>query len=425
MVCANRDEVVKGCRLFLFIRKVGMGKSDTKTLSEFVADVVEKNSAERSRLSAILHEIQREYNYLPEQALRDIATLMEIPITDIYGVATFYTSFSLVPKGLHIVTVCMGTACHVRNSRGILDEICRFLEIRPGESTEDMAFSLETVNCLGACAMGPIMVVDGKYYGEMTATKVGRILKKYQREEAAAPTVAKRFASGAELESHRESVKQTRYSDAASVYVCSGTGCQASSGLDVLEAMRLELKSHGLDDKVLLRGTGCHGFCERGPLVVVGPENILYQKVTPEDVGEVVAETVKNGRAVERLLYEDPASGRKFEHKEEVPFYAKQKRLILGPNGVLDPAEIDDYIACGGYAALAKALFEMDPEGIIDEVGGGAAEASRPRTSGSLAARRAASTASSTCSATRTKVTPGLSWTAASSRGTRTVSSRG
>jgi len=154
-----------------------MGISDTKTLAEFVADVVEQNGAERSKLAAILHEVQREYNYLPEQALRDIAVLMEIPMTDVYGVATFYTSFSLVPKGRHIVTVCMGTACHVRNSRGILDEICRFLGISPGETTEDMAFSLETVNCLGACAMGPIMVVDGKYFGEMTGTRVGRILK--------------------------------------------------------------------------------------------------------------------------------------------------------------------------------------------------------------------------------------------------------
>jgi len=345
-----------------------MGISDTKTLAEFVADVVEQNGAERSKLAAILHEVQREYNYLPEQALRDIAVLMEIPMTDVYGVATFYTSFSLVPKGRHIVTVCMGTACHVRNSRGILDEICRFLGISPGETTEDMAFSLETVNCLGACAMGPIMVVDGKYFGEMTGTRVGRILKKYQKDEVAEVPEAKRLTSSSELDEYREAIKPQRYAGTTSVCVCAGTGCQASGGADVLEAMRLELKSVGLEDKVMLRGTGCHGFCERGPLVVVGPDNILYQKVTPEDVPAVVSETVMNGRVVDSLVYEDPVTGKKFEHKDDVPFYAKQKRQILGPNGMLDPYEIDDYIASGGYAALSRALYDMEPEGIIEEV---------------------------------------------------------
>jgi NADH-quinone oxidoreductase subunit F len=345
-----------------------MGISETKTLSEYVAGLVEVHGAERSRLSAILHELQKEYNYLPEQALRDISEHMGIPITDIYGVATFYTSFSLVPKGRHIVTVCMGTACHVRNSRAILDEICRFLEIGPGETTGDMAFSLETVNCLGACAMGPIMVVDGKYHGEMTGAKVPRILKKYQKEEIPVEVESGRFESPDELRAHRDAVVPVRYSDEASVFVCAGTGCQASGSLEVVEALNQELRVNGLKEKVMLRGTGCHGFCERGPLVIVGPDNIFYQKVAPEDVEEIVSETVINGRVVERLLYEDAATGQKVVRKEEVPFYAKQMRQILGPNGELDPFEIDDYIARGGYSAIEKALFEMEPEQIIDEV---------------------------------------------------------
>jgi NADH:ubiquinone oxidoreductase subunit F (NADH-binding)/NADH:ubiquinone oxidoreductase subunit E/NAD-dependent dihydropyrimidine dehydrogenase PreA subunit len=345
-----------------------MGGTDTKTLAEFVAGLVESYEGERSKLSAILHEIQKEYNYLPEQALRDVSTLMEVPMTDVYGVATFYTSFSLVPKGKHIVTVCMGTACHVRNSRGILDEICRFLKIGSGETTEDSSFSLETVNCLGACALGPIMVVDGKYHGGMTAAKVKRILKKYQKDEAFEEVPAGRLGSVEELQAYRQAASVARYTGKTSVCVCAGTGCQASSSLDVLEAMRVELKGHGLEGDVVLRGTGCHGFCERGPLVVIGDDNIFYQKVKPEDVAEIVSETVVNGRAVERLLYQDPATGARVTSKEEVPFYAKQNRQILGPNGALDPYEVDDYIARGGYAALAKALFEMQPEGIIEEV---------------------------------------------------------
>jgi NADH:ubiquinone oxidoreductase subunit F (NADH-binding)/NADH:ubiquinone oxidoreductase subunit E/NAD-dependent dihydropyrimidine dehydrogenase PreA subunit len=345
-----------------------MAGTDTKTLSQFVAGLVDECGVDRSKLSGVLHAVQKEYNYLPEQALRDISLLMEIPITDIYAVATFYTSFSLEPKGNHIVTVCTGTACHVRNSRGILDEICRFLGIAPGETSEDMAFSLETVNCLGACAMGPIMVVDGKYYGEMTSSKVPRILKIYQKDAVAEKPESKKIDSPTELDSYREAVSKERYTGGTSVFTCAGTGCQASGGLDVLQALKLELKSHELGEKVMLRGTGCHGFCERGPLVVIGPDNIFYQKVTAGDVPEIVAETVLNGRIIERLLYKDPGTGKSVTHKDEVPFYAKQMRQILGPNGELDPREIDDYIARGGYSALSKAIFAMEPEGIIDEV---------------------------------------------------------
>ena len=145
--------------------------------------VVEKYGAERSHLIRILHDVQREYNYLPEKALRNIAAMMDISLVDVYGVATFFRSFSLEPKGKHMVTCCMGTACHVRNSGGVLDEAKRHLGIEPGETTEDMLFSLETVNCLGACALGPIVVVDDKYHGEMTPAKVKKVLKKVAEEE--------------------------------------------------------------------------------------------------------------------------------------------------------------------------------------------------------------------------------------------------
>jgi NADH:ubiquinone oxidoreductase subunit E len=145
--------------------------------------VVEKYNCERSYLIQILHEVQREYKYLPEKALRNIASMMDISLVDVYGMATFFKSFSLEPKGKHLVTCCMGTACHVRNSTGALEEAKRFLGIDAGETTEDMLFSLETVNCLGACAMGPIVVVDDKYHGEMTPAKVKKVLRDVEKEE--------------------------------------------------------------------------------------------------------------------------------------------------------------------------------------------------------------------------------------------------
>lgn len=145
--------------------------------------VVEKYGAERSQLIRILHEVQKEYRYLPEKALRNIASLMDISLVDVYGVATFFRSFSLQPKGKHLVTCCMGTACHVRNSSLIVDEISRVLGISPGETTDDMLFSLETVNCLGACALGPVVIIDGKYHGEMTPSKIRKALGKVLEEE--------------------------------------------------------------------------------------------------------------------------------------------------------------------------------------------------------------------------------------------------
>jgi NADH:ubiquinone oxidoreductase subunit E len=167
---------------FCFSAKGRVKRQMKKELSPEVI-AVEKYGVDRTYLIPILHEVQREYRYLPEKALRNIAAMLDISLVDVYGVATYFRSFSLEPKGKHVVTCCMGTACHVRNSGGVLDEAKRHLRIDAGETTEDMLFSLETVNCLGACAMGPIVVVDGEYHGEMTPSKVKKALKKVAEEE--------------------------------------------------------------------------------------------------------------------------------------------------------------------------------------------------------------------------------------------------
>jgi NADH-quinone oxidoreductase subunit E len=134
-------------------------------------------------LIPILQDIQEKYNYLPEESLRDVANKLHIPLRDVYGVATFYRSFSLTPKGNHVFTVCVGTACHVRGGARLAKTISRELGINPGETSQDMEFSLETVNCLGCCAIGPIVVADGEYHGEMTHQKVLDLLKKYRGEK--------------------------------------------------------------------------------------------------------------------------------------------------------------------------------------------------------------------------------------------------
>lgn len=145
-----------------------------------VQDIIKSYGGSLDSLTSILHDIQSEYNYLPEDALRQVAKDLGLPIIQVYGVGTFFKAFSLKPRGKHQCNVCLGTACHVRGAPAVLEEMERQLGIKRGETTEDMQFTLENVNCLGACALGPIVVVDGKYYGQMNTGKVNKTLAKHK-----------------------------------------------------------------------------------------------------------------------------------------------------------------------------------------------------------------------------------------------------
>jgi len=145
-----------------------------------VDEILDRYKRKGSALIGILQDIQAEYNYLPKEALLHIKENLRIPLTEIYGIASFYKSFSLKERGRHIVNVCLGTACHVRGAVRLLEEIERNLGIESGQTTEDSLFTLETVNCLGACALGPLIVVDDEYYGKMTPGKVEKVLKNYR-----------------------------------------------------------------------------------------------------------------------------------------------------------------------------------------------------------------------------------------------------
>jgi NADH:ubiquinone oxidoreductase subunit F (NADH-binding)/(2Fe-2S) ferredoxin/NAD-dependent dihydropyrimidine dehydrogenase PreA subunit len=171
-----------------------------------------------------------------------------------------------------------------------------------------------------------------------------------------------------DLEALREEIRSGRDPDARTIAVCCGTGCLACGARAVVDAFQAELESRGLTSAVRLLSTGCHGFCERGPLVVVRPSGVLYQRVKPKDVAEIVEVSVESDGIVERLLYVDPVTGEKITREEDVPFYKHQRRLVLESNGIIDPTSIEDYIAVGGYAALAKALGSMTPEDVVASV---------------------------------------------------------
>ena len=151
--------------------------------TERIKSLIAKYNNQKHALISILQDIQAEYHYLPKEALEIASKTLNIPLIDIIGVATFYRSFSLKPKGKHQIVVCMGTACHVRGAPKILEEFERKLNIPCGETTPDGEFSLESVACLGCCAIGPVVVVDGNYPAQTTIRKIDSILKKYQKKE--------------------------------------------------------------------------------------------------------------------------------------------------------------------------------------------------------------------------------------------------
>jgi len=152
------------------------------------------------------------------------------------------------------------------------------------------------------------------------------------------------------------------------VLVCQGTGCISGGGEQILSSLEEEVAQLNLGDSIQIKRTGCHGFCQRGSLVVIEPEGIFYTRVQPDDAPEIAQSLLPRGKPIERLFYHDPVTDKPIPYYDDIPFYNKQQRTVLRNCGNIDPEDIDDYLAVGGYQALHKALFEMTPEQIIDEV---------------------------------------------------------
>jgi len=178
-----------------------------------------------------------------------------------------------------------------------------------------------------------------------------------------------RFDNREALDTYREELKtQSQQSQKRLISLCAGSGCGAYGTADVHKALEAEVKEQGLADEIEIRLTGCHGFCEKGPIMVIHPEEIFYSQINASHVKEIVEKTLKQGELIKKLLFKDPASKKKITHEKEIPFYKLQKRIIFGNNGLIDPTNLDHYLMVGGYAPLAKALFDLDPETIVNQV---------------------------------------------------------
>ncbi len=177
-----------------------------------------------------------------------------------------------------------------------------------------------------------------------------------------------RINSPAELEAFRKDILSKRDPNIPCITLCSGSACHASGSGDVAARLEAEIAKQGLSDRVYIRRTGCHGFCERGPIIVIHPDEICYFQIQPDDVAEIISQTIIEKKVIERLLYTDPVTQEKIVHESDIPFYKNQTRLVFGSNGSIDPKSIDDYLAIGGYSALAKALSAMSAEQVLEEV---------------------------------------------------------
>jgi len=179
----------------------------------------------------------------------------------------------------------------------------------------------------------------------------------------------KRLSSATELEELRKEILSKRAPGKLVVTVCTGTACQTYGSLEIYRKFADEIRKQGLEGSVVeAKSTGCHGFCEQGPVVVIFPQEICYVKVKLEDVPEIVSRTLAQGGIVERLLYKDPVTGERIVKDPDIPFYKNQMRIVFGNNRYINPKDIDDYVALGGYSALSKALFQMTPAQVLEEI---------------------------------------------------------
>ena len=330
--------------------------------------IIDKYPDDASSLIQVLLEIQRENRWLSKEALEKVSRRLKVPLNRIQHIVTFYKAFSLIPKGRHEIHVCTGTACHVRGAPRLLDSVQDLTGIKPGRNGPGSEIQPGNRRLRRLLRFG---TGDGHRWRISWQDGAGQI-RSCVEKLCLRKKIMPRINSPAELETFRKEILSKRDPDKPCIAVCTGTGCLALGAAKVVAALKEEIKKQGLeskvDVKVDLRETGCPGFCERGPVIVIYPEEICYLQVQPGDAAEIISQTILGKKVIDRLLYVDPMTGEKSVHESEIPFYKNQMRLLIGNNINLDPKSIEDYLALGGYSALSKALFQMKPEQVVELV---------------------------------------------------------
>jgi NADH:ubiquinone oxidoreductase subunit F (NADH-binding)/NADH:ubiquinone oxidoreductase subunit E/Pyruvate/2-oxoacid:ferredoxin oxidoreductase delta subunit len=321
----------------------------------------------------MMQDIQEEFRHIPKPALDALTRLIGVPRAYLYHIATFYKTFSLEPKGETTIQVCLGTACHVKGGANLVTSLERILDVKSGGTTKDNKFTLDAVACLGACSIAPVVKIGDEVHGNVKAKDLERLVRqagqqppaRRHHEPAAAPATG---ACACDLGAIRKQEQARTAAYKGMLMVCTGTGCVAAKGFSIRDRLGELLHENGLDKDYLVVPTGCNGFCAAGPIVVVQPEGTFYQMVKEGDLQEIIDTHLKGGQPVARLLHADPVSGVVNPTMGDIAFFTKQQLIALRNKGLIDPENIDHYIARGGYEALSRALRERSGDEIIQEL---------------------------------------------------------
>lgn len=347
-------------------------KPETESINCFVGQIVDEIGTKAGDVIPILHAIQREYNYLPESALRRVCKITDITPAAITGVSTFYSQFRHTPIGQHLIRVCVGTACHVKGSELVHDAFCRELHIGEGQDTDpEGLFTVQKIACLGCCTIAPVVQIDDVTYGHVKIEGVANILQDVSHHESR------------KIVESRDRKIQTE--NAGEIKIGLGSCCVASGSSRVQQALEVCLEETGVHTQV--KRVGCVGMCHRTPLLEVSvpdKDPVLYDRVQPEDVRRIVlkhyrpkalGQRIKNAAfsLIEKII-DDPYSGMFTRHPLHMrdpgiqAFLGRQKHIATEHSGQIDPIDLQEYCSKGGFEALERSLSEFSPDDVIDQV---------------------------------------------------------
>jgi len=343
---------------------------------EFDIRIIERIIAEKGRekkaLIPILQAIQKEFSYLPEEALRYVGENTGIIPADIAGVASFYSQFRLKPVGRHTVKVCVGTACHVKGSAQVYDAFRRKFKLGEGENTDhERNYTIEKVSCLGCCTLAPVVQVDQVTYGHVTVAQVDEVISDFESLGEAQTKKKFRSSMGKEI--------------LGEIRIGLGSCCVASGSDEIRKAVEATVRRNNI--RVHLKHVGCVGMCHQVPLVEVMPlggEPVLYSKVRPEDVPDIVTKHFRSDGLLSKIksrileAAEYIQTDAKWEGVERYAldvrdkpvslFLGKQVPIATEYRGTLDPLDLEEYQRRGGFAAVRKVLLTMKSEEVVREI---------------------------------------------------------
>jgi len=347
--------------------------SSDQNIITFIDDIVSRHGTSVESVIPILQEIQQEFHYLPEEALKRVCEITEITPARITGISTFYTQFRHQPAGKHTIRICAGTACHVKGSGHVYDAFRRELKLEDHEDTDkDGNFTIEKVSCLGCCTLAPVVKIDEVTYGHVSPEKTGEILRDF-------------LVKNNNVKSGSQEVRTRKLHEQGEIRIGLGSCCIASGSSDVKFELERTLAEANIS--VNIKQVGCVGICNQVPVLEVvkpGEATAFYAKIRPEDVREVVLNHFRPEGFIYRVktrmsgLFDNmiekriPYDIKRYDPEQrDTPvslFMTPQVSVATENRGVIKPCDIDEYQREGGFEALKKCLKEKTSQEVIDEI---------------------------------------------------------